>query len=46
MKKNTWNVRRLVDDSIVPLARQTSVLCCRLTDLMIPIKIDPIDSNS
>ena len=25
-KKNTWNVRRLVDDSFVPSAQQTSVL--------------------
>ena len=33
MKKNdTWNIRRLVDESFVPSAQQTSVLYCRLTD--------------
>ena len=26
-KNNTWNIRRLVDDSFVPLARRTSVVC-------------------
>ena len=31
-KNNTWNIRRLVDKSFVPLALRTSVLCCRLTD--------------
>jgi hypothetical protein len=32
-KKNTWNIRRLVDQSFVPLAQWTSVLYCRLSDL-------------
>ena len=32
MKKNTWNVRRLVDESLVPSAQQTSVSYCRLSD--------------
>ena len=32
-KKNTWNVRRLVNESFVPLAQRTSVLYCRLSDL-------------
>ena len=33
-KKNvTWIIRRLVDDSLVPSARLTSVLNCKLTDL-------------
>ena len=31
-KNNTWNIRRLVDDSFAPLARQTSILNCKLTD--------------
>ena len=39
-KNNTWNIRRLVDESFVPLNQQTSesenqqtsVLCCRLSD--------------
>ena len=31
-KKNTWNFRRLVDESFVPSAQRTSVLYCRLTD--------------
>ena len=31
-KNNTWNIRRLVDNSFVPSAQQTSVLYCRLTD--------------
>ena len=31
-EKNTWNVKRLVDDSFVPSAQQTSVLYSRLTD--------------
>ena len=32
-KKNTWNVKRFVDDSFVPSAQQTSLLYSRLTDL-------------
>ena len=32
-EKNTWNIRRLVDESFVPYAQQTSVLYCRLSDL-------------
>ena len=31
-KKNTWNIRRLVDKSFVPSAQRTSVLYCRLMD--------------
>ena len=31
--KNTWNVRRLIDESFVPSAQRTSVLYCRLSDL-------------
>ena len=31
-KKNTWNVRPLVNESFVPSAQQTSVLYCRLSD--------------
>ena len=33
-KKNTWNIRRLVDadESFVPSAQGTSVLYCRLID--------------
>ena len=34
-EKNTWNVRRLVDESFVPSAQRTSVLYCRLSDLKI-----------
>ena len=29
---NTWNIRRLVDDSFVPSSEQPSVLYCKLTD--------------
>ena len=32
MKKNTWNVRRLVDEPFVPSAQGTSALYCRLFD--------------
>ena len=32
---NTWNIRRLVDESFVPSAQQTSILYCRLTDFWI-----------
>ena len=31
-KKNTWNVRRLVNESFVPSAQRTSILYCRLSD--------------
>ena len=31
-KNNTWNIKRLVDDSFVPLSKRPSVLCCKLTD--------------
>jgi hypothetical protein len=34
MKKNTWNVKRLVDDSFVPSAQQTSKLYSGLTDFL------------
>ena len=33
-KKNTWNVRPLVDELFVPSAQRTSVLYCRLSDFM------------
>ena len=33
-KNNTWNIRRLVDESFVPAFQRTSVLYWRLTDLM------------
>ena len=32
VKKNTWNIRLLVDDSFVPSSKQPSVIYCRLTD--------------
>ena len=32
MKENTWNVRRLINESFVPSAQQTSILYCRLSD--------------
>ena len=32
-KNNTWNIRRLVDDSFVPSSKGLSVLYCKLTDL-------------
>ena len=31
-KNNTWNIRRLVDESFPPSAQRTSVLYCRLMD--------------
>ena len=31
-KKNTWNIRFLVDDSFVPSSKQPSVIYCRLTN--------------
>ena len=31
-KTNTWNIRRLVNDSFVPSGRRTSLLNCKLTD--------------
>ena len=31
-KNNTWNIRRLVDDSFVPSSKQPNVLYCKLTD--------------
>ena len=31
-KNNAWNIRSLVDESFVPSAHRTSVLCCRLRD--------------
>ena len=31
-KKNTWNVRRMVNEWFVPLAQRTSILYCRLSD--------------
>ena len=33
IKKNTWNIRLLVDDLFVPSSKQPSVIFCRLTDL-------------
>ena len=41
MTKNiTWNIRRLVDESFVPSAKQTSVLYCRLTDFYASPKVN------
>ena len=37
-KKNTWNVRRFVDELFVPSAQQTSILCCRLSDSKFDLK--------
>ena len=34
-KKNTWNIRRLVDDSLVPSSKQPSVSYCKLKDFRI-----------
>ena len=36
-KKNTWNVRRLVDESFVTSAQRTSVVYCRLSDFRLRI---------
>ena len=33
-KNNTWNIKCLVDELFLPLAQQTRVLYCRLTDFM------------
>ena len=33
-KKNTWNVRHLVNKSFVQSAQQTRVLYCRLSDFL------------
>ena len=38
MKKNTWNVRRLVDEPFFASAQRTSVLYCRLSDFKYTIK--------
>ena len=32
-KNNTWDIRRLIDKSVVPENQQTSVLYWRLSDL-------------
>ena len=42
MKKenNTWNIRRLVDETFVPSAQQTSVLYSRLMDFKIRFLLD------
>ena len=34
-KNNTWNIRRLVEESFVPVNQQTIVLYCRLSDFRI-----------
>jgi hypothetical protein len=31
-KNNTWNIRRLIDDSFVPSSKRPSLLYCKLTD--------------
>ena len=36
-KNNTWNIRRLVDDSFVPSARRTSILNCKLADFKLAV---------
>ena len=37
-KNNTWNIRRLFDESFVPANQRTSVLYCRLSDLKWSLK--------
>ena len=32
-KNNSWNIRRLVDESFDPANQRTSILYCRLLDL-------------
>ena len=44
-KKNTWNIKCLVDDSFVPLAHWTSVLHSRLTDFWWPTQCWVLQSN-
>ena len=34
-KNNTWNIRHLIHDSVVPLSKRTSVLYCKLTEFWI-----------
>ena len=39
LKNKTWNIRRLVGDSFVPLSQRPSILYCRLSDLArLPIR--------
>ena len=38
-KNNTWNIRRLVNDSFVPSSKRPSVLYCKLTDLRIQMRV-------
>ena len=33
-KKQSWNIRHLIDESFDPSAKQTSVLYCKLSDFM------------
>ena len=35
-KSNTWNIRRLINDSFVPSSKRPIVLYCKLTDLSLP----------
>ena len=43
-KNNTWNIRRLVDESLVPSAQRTSVLYRRLSDFNAPTGLPGSDS--
>ena len=35
-KKNAWNIRRLVEESFIPVNQWTSILYCRLSDFYRP----------
>ena len=37
MKKNAWDIRRLVDESFVPVNQQTSISYCRLSDFCMAV---------
>ena len=39
-KTNAWNIRHLLDESIVPVSHRTSVLYCRLTDFTFLAPVD------
>ena len=40
-KNNTWNIRRLVDDSFGPSSQRTRVLHCKLTDFWKQVTLEP-----
>ena len=46
-EKNTWDIRRLVNDSFIPSSKRPSVLHCKLTDFFsMSLKVGNLEQST